>query len=157
MFKYPIIKNILSVVAVTLLGFALLNLTFILDFLFQTAVSKLVNLFTPVDLAMTYAWYPPLLQILFVVIIGLVSWLVFRSKLPVILKAAYLTIPTAVVLATVGIVLYRWPIAAYSLGGLLSAGTLYYFYRTTKPWLYFYAVILVSFAILVMGLTGAEI
>lgn len=155
--KNPIIKNILSAIAIALLGFVLLNLIFILDFLFVTAVTKIINLFTPTDLAMTYSWYPPVMQGLFIIIIGLVSWLVFRSKLGTCLKAAYLTIPTAVILATIGIFLYRWPVVSYSLGGLITIGALYYFYCTKKPWLYWYAVILVSITLLIMGITGTEI
>lgn len=157
MIKNPILKNILSVVAITFFGFVLLNLTFVLDFLFVTAITKLINLFTSIDLAITYGWYPPVMQGLFIITIGLVSWLVFRSKLGTFLKAAYLTIPTAIALATVGMSLYRWPVVVYSLSGLLVIITLYYFYRTKKPWLYWYAIIIVSFALLIMVLTGAEI
>jgi len=94
---------------------------------------------------------------LFVGVIGVISWFVFRSKLGVLYKAIFMTVPLAVVFATLGIFLYRWPIAAYSLGGLFAIGVLYYFYRTKQPWLYYYTVILIGITMLLVGLLGVEI
>jgi len=68
-----------------------------------------------------------------------------------------ITVPIAVVLVTIGMFLYRWPVVAYSVGSLFSVGILYYLYRTKQPWLYFYAVILVSLSLLTAGLFGIEI
>jgi len=157
MLKNPIFKNILQTLAVALFGFVLLNLTFLFDFLFQTLITRFINLFTQTDLMMTYGWYPPFLHILFMIVIGLVSWFIFKSRLGTFYKATYMTVPTAVVLATVGISLYLWPIAAYSLGALISIGILYYFYRTKQPWLYYYTVILIGITMLLVGLLGVEI
>ncbi len=157
MFKNPIVKNILSAVAVAGFGFILLNLTFLLDFLFQSLVLGFIKLFTPADLMMTYNWFPPMMHAFFMVVIGLISWPIFRSKFGVLYKAIYMTVPLAVVFVTLGIFLYRWPIAAYSIGSLFSIGILYYLYRTKQPWLYYYAVILVGLAMLLVGLVGVEI
>lgn len=151
------VKNILSAVAVAVFGCILLNLTFIFDFLFQTLVDTFVKLFSSADLNMTTSWYPGVKHALFVIIIGILSWFVFRTKLSMLYKAIFLTVPTAVALLTIGIFLLRTPIVAFALGGLLTAGVLYYFYRTKQPWLYYYAVILVGFAMAVVGLTGVEI
>jgi len=98
-----------------------------------------------------------MMHALFVVIIGLISWLVFRSKLGVLYKAIYMTVPLAVIFVTLGILLYRWPVVAYSLGSLFAIGVLYYFYHTKKPWLYYYTLILVGLAMLMVGLLGIEI
>jgi hypothetical protein len=68
-----------------------------------------------------------------------------------------MTVPLAVVFATLGIFLYRWPVAAYSIGSLLGIGVLYYFYRTKQPWLYYYTVILIGITMLLVGLLGVEI
>lgn len=157
MFKNPIVKNILSAVAVAVFGFILLNLTFMFDFLIQSLVKGLIELFTPVDLMTNFQWLPPAMHSLFAVIIGIISWLVFRSKLGVLYKAIYMTVPLAVVFATLGIFLGRWPVAAYSLGSLLSIGVLYYFYRTKQPWLYYYTLILVGLTFTIIGLFGVEI
>ena len=143
--------------AVAGFGFILLNLTFLFDFLFQTAVKGVIKLFTPVDLALTYIWFLPMMQVLFVVIIGFMSWLVFRSRLGVLFKAVYLTVPLSVLFVTMGILLYPWPAVAYVLGSVFSIGVLYYFYRSRQPWLYYYTLILISLSMLLVGLLGVEI
>lgn len=157
MFKNPIVKKTLSAVAVAIFGFILLNLAFLFDFLIQSLVDSVIKLFTPADINMDWSWFPSVKHAMFVVIIGLISWFVFRSKLGVFYKAIYMTVPLAVIFATLGMFLYPWPLIAYSLGGLFGIGVLYYFYRTKQPWLYYYTVILVGLVMLFMGLTGAEI
>ncbi|MBU4227794.1 hypothetical protein KJ813_02615 [bacterium] len=157
MFKNPIVKNILSALAVAVFGFILLNLAFIFDFLVQSVVKGLIELFTPVDFETNFQWLPPAMHGLFTVIIGIVSWFVFRSKLSTLYKAIYMTVPLAVVFVTLGIFLYRWPVAAYSLGSLLSIGVLYFFYRSKQPWLYYYTVILVGLVLAIFSLLGGEI
>jgi hypothetical protein len=151
------VREILSAIAVAVFGFILLNLTFIFDALYQGAIRGIIGLFMPLGPELQLYWFPPLMHISFVVVIGLISWLVFRSRLGVIYKAIYMTVPAAVVLVTTGMFLNHWPIAVYSLGGILTAGTLYFFYRTKQPWLYHYAVILVALAMAIFTLTGGEI
>jgi len=155
--KNPLVKNILSALAVAGFGFILLNLAFLFDFLFQSLVIGFVKLFTPVDFNMTSRWFPPLMHALFVIIIGLISWLIFRSKLGVLYKAIYMTVPLAVIFVTLGMFLGSLPVVVYSIGSLFSIGVLYYFYRTRKPWLYYYTLILVGVAMLLVGLLGIEI
>lgn len=159
MFKNPIVKNILSVLAVAGFGFVLLGLTFLFDFLFQSLIVGFIKLFIPVSVnpEMDYHWLPPMIQVLFMVVIGLISWFIFRSKLGVLYKAIYMTVPTAVALATIGIFLYRWPVVAFSMGGLFSVGVLYSFYRTKQPWIYYYTVILVATTLAIMTFVGVEI
>jgi hypothetical protein len=155
--KNPLVKNILSALAVAIFGFILLILTFLFDAIFQSLVDGIIKLFTPVDINMTWYWFPPIKHASFIVIISLISWLVFRSKLKVLYKAIYMTVPVATVLVTVGMFLYRWPIVVYSVGSLLCIGTLYYFYRTKQPWLYYYTVVLVGFTLAIFTLLGGEI
>ena len=155
--KNPIAKNILSAIVVAGFGFILLNIAFLLDFLFQSVIDAIVGLFTQADFNMNWYWFPPIKHAMFVIIIGLISWYVFHSKLSMLYKAIYMTVPLALVFATLGISLYRWPIIAYSLGSLFSIGVLYYFYHTKQLWLYYYTLILVSFTMLIVGLLGIEI
>jgi len=157
MFKNPLAKKILSALGVAVFGYVLLIFTFIFDALFQSLLRLIFRLFTPVDLMMTISWFAPLMHGLFLIVIGLISWVVFRSKLSVFLKAVYLPVPVAVGLATLGMFLNPWPAAVYSLGVLACLGVLYYFYRTKQPWLYYYSVILVGLAMLFVGLLGVEI
>ena len=154
-FKSPVVKNILSALAVAFFGLILLNLTFLFDALFQVVIRRFVRIFMPLN--PNAGLLPPLFHCSFVVVIGIISWCVFRSKLQVIYKATYMTVPVAVVLATVGIFLYPWRIISYSVGGLLCIGTLCVFYRTKQPWLYYYTVILVSLALTIFSLSGGEI
>lgn len=162
MFRNPIAKNILSAIAVAVFGFILLNLAFLFDFLIQSLVVRLIELITTVDFKTidfqtNFQWLPPAMHGLFMVIIGIISWLVFRSNLGRLYKAIYMTVPLAAGFLTLGIFLYRWPIAAYSIGSMLGIGILYFFYRTKQPWLYSYAVILVGLAMLLVGLLSVEI
>lgn len=151
------VRNILSALAVAVFGFLLLNLTFLFDFLFQSVVDVFVSLLTPVDFNMEWHWFPPLKHAMFVIIIGLISWLVFRSQVGILYKAIYLTVPVAVGLVTVGIFLYHWPIVSYSFGSFLCIGVLYYFYHSKQPWLYYYAVVLVGLTLAIFTLLGGEI
>lgn len=155
--KNSIAKNILSAAAVTIFGFILLNITFVVDFLFQSLIDKIINLFTSTDINMAWRWFPPTKHAMFMVVIGLISWLIFRSKLGVLYKAIYMTVPLAVIFATIGMFLGKWPMIAYPLGGLFSLGVLYYFYRTKRSWLYYYTVILISLVMLLVSLLGVEI
>ena len=155
----PLARNILPAIAVAGFGFILLNLAFIFDFLFQSAVLWFVRLFVRLsdDDLNIIGWIPPAMHLSFVIVIGLISWFVFRSKLRVLFKAIFMTVPTAVVLVTLGMFLYRWPLVSYSVGTLSSAAVLYCFYRTKQPWLYFYTVILISLTLFVFTLSGGEI
>lgn len=155
--KNEFIKNILSALAVAVFGFILLNLTFLFDFLFQSAIRGIVGLFIPLGPDMRLYWFPPLMHASFVVVIGLISWLVFRSKLKVLYKAIYMTVPLAVIFVTIGMFLYPWPIAVYLLGILFTIGILYYFYRTKQSWLYYYTLLLVGLTLTIFTLLGGEI
>jgi hypothetical protein len=155
--KKPVVKNILSALAVAFFGFILLNLAFMFDALFQGLIRALLGLFTPGDLFMGAPWFPPVMHVLFVILIGLISWFVFRSKLKVLFKAIYMTVPLAVVFVTIGMFLYPWPVISYLIGFFFGISLLYYFYRTKQPWLYYYAVILVGLTLAIFSLLGGEI
>ena len=155
--KNPTIKNILSALAVAVFGFILLNLTFILYYFFHSFIIKILRLFVTIGPESGPRWLPPLIHFSFLVFIGFISWFVLKSKMKVLLKTIYMTVPLAVLFVTLGIFLYNWPIAVYSLGALISAGILYYFYRTKQPWIYYYTLILVALALAIMTLMGVEI
>ena len=156
--KNKIIKNILSALAVAVFGFILLNVAFLFDFLFQSLLLGFFGIFVPIDLTdSNFSGVPPIMHILFIGLIGLISWFVFKSKLKVIYKAVYMTVPLAVVFVTIGMFFYQWPIVGYLLGILFGISVLYYFYRTKQPWIYYYTLILISFIMLIVGLFGVEI
>lgn len=153
MFRNPYVKNVLSALAVAFFGFILLNLIFIFDWLMQS----FIDLLFPYDFNMTRQWYLPIKHIIFIFIIALISWFIFKSKLREIYKAIYLVVPLAVVFVTTWMFLYRWPILAYSISIIIFGGIIFYFYRTKKNWLYYYALILISSVLLVMGLLRVDI
>jgi hypothetical protein len=138
---------------VALVGFVLLNLTFLL----YAAIVNAIGLFLPADFASTNSWYMPITMLVISICIIIGYWFVFKSKIKEIYKATLMTVPAAIILAIDGIELYRWPVIAYSVGVVLTLGILYYFYRTKRSWLYWFAVIIVAVVFLVMNLTSVEI
>jgi len=164
---HPIVKGILSILAVTVIGFFLLNLAFILDALFQGLIDAVVSIFYPIDYDMLFNyeavyWYPPLKHGLFVVLIGIISWYVFRSKLGDVWKATYMVVPMATVLLTIGIFTSvlpgaLWPLVSISLGTLFTLVVLYYLYRTKQPWIYYYSAMAMALTMLMVVLFGVEI
>jgi len=155
--KKPAVKNILSALAVAFFGFILLNIIFIFDALFTGLIMLILNLFLKGDLFTQYPWLPAVMHVLFVIIISLISWLVFRSKLRVLFKAIYMTVPLAVVFVTIGMSLYSWPAISYLIGFLFAILVLYYFYRTKQPWIYYFTLILISLVMLIGAILGTEI
>jgi len=156
--KSPTVKNILSAIAVPIIGFLLLNLVFILDFLFQPAVRRIFAFFgRDMNPEQNLFFIPPFLHILFAILILLISMFVLRSKLGPVWKAIYLTVPWAVALATLGILLHQKPIILAVIGLMLTISILVYLYRTKQPWIYYYSVILVAVVLSVFTLMGGEI
>ncbi|MFA6888481.1 MAG: hypothetical protein WC254_03215 [Candidatus Woesearchaeota archaeon] len=155
--KKPIIKNILFALAILMFGYILLILTFIFDTIYQGIIRNIAGSFLNLSPDSTLYWFSPVMHGSFVLIIWLISWFIFKSKLKKIYKAIYLVIPTAVVLVTLGMFLYHWPILVYTIGSLFCGSTLYYFYKTNQPWIYYYAVILVSITLAIFTVIGGEI
>lgn len=156
-FRNKFVKNILSAVAVVIFGFILLILTFLFDALFQSLIDGVIKLFTQTDINMVWYWFPSIKHAMFVIIIGLISWFVFKSKLGTFYKAIYMTVPLAVVFATIGMFLYQWPVIVYLLGGLFFFCVLYYLYKTKKSWLYYYTLVLIGILMLLIVLLGIDI
>jgi hypothetical protein len=117
----------------------------------------LIKPFVSANPPMGCYWFPPMMHAAFVALIGLISWAIFRTKIRALFKAIYLTVPTAVVLVTLGIFFYQLPVIPYLLGFLLIAGVLYCFYRTKQPWLYYYSVILIGLVLAIFTFLGGEI
>jgi hypothetical protein len=153
----PLTKKILSALAVAVFGFILLNIIFLFDALFQGLITAFARLFTPLDVNMKLYWFPPTKHILFAIIIWLIALPIFKSKLSTIYKAIYFVAPLAVTFATIGMFFYPWPIVVYSLGSLFFLGVLCYLYKTKQPWIYYYTLILISIAMLLVNLLGVEI
>ena len=155
--KNPAVRKILSALAIVFFGYILLNLTFILDALYQGIIRNIVGRFLPLGPDSNLYWFPPLMHGSFMIMIGLISGFVFKAKLKTLYKAVYLSVPVAVVLVTIGMFLSHWSIILYLFGSLLVLGTLYYFYYKKLSWLYYFTVIFWSAVLTVFTLLGGEI
>lgn len=153
----PWFKNVLMASAVIVFGFILLNLVFLLDVLFQSLLRQVIGLFVELGPETNIFWIPPLMHILFFALILLISFFILRSKLKTIYKAIFLIVPVATVLVTLGIFLYDFPFILYPLAVLLVLATLFVFYKTKQPWIYYFSVILISIALMIFTLAGGEI
>lgn len=151
------LKSALMALAVAVGGFLLFGLTFIFDFFVQSLVRIPLSMFLEGDFEMNVAWVPIFQHFFFVFVIAVISYLIFRSKIAVLLKAIYMTVPTGVALATVGMELYQWPAAVYLVCTVLTGTVLYYFYKTKQPWIYYFSVLLTASVMLLMTITGVEI
>jgi hypothetical protein len=152
-----IMYTILYILAIPIFGYILLGLTFLLDALFQGLIDFLINLFIHLNPNMTLYWYPPLKHSLFVVLIGIISWFIFKSELKDIYKAIYLFVPMATVYVTLGIFFYTIPFLPYILSFLVFLGVLHYIHKKKLSWIYYYSLLLISLLMLIVALAGVEI
>lgn len=151
------IKNkLLSVILITIfivfVGYALLNLAFLLNYGCSIFVGFVLGI-RPMSNALAII----LTELIFIAIIFLAAYYIFRSKWPTYLKATYLVVPLAVIYIFWAILFYRWPIISYSINGLLGLGGLYFLYRKHQPWEYWFSWIALSLTLLIFNLLGGEI
>lgn len=150
---HPRANNILAVLAIAVLGFILLNLVFLLNFL----LFRLSDIIIPHESVPSIPWYPFVRHVFFLLLILLLSWFILRTKLRPFYKAVYLTVPVAVTLATAGMLLYNWPVLTYVTGAFVTGGILFYLFRNRLHWYYYYTTLLVALTLLVFSLSGADI
>lgn len=153
------VQKILSVLAISLVGFILLNLTFLAAFYFSNLLDGIMGLFglTGETLNRDMYWYPPLRHFLFAVVVVVASLLIYKLKISDLIKAIYTPVPVATIMVTFGIFFYTIPALVYVMGGLFFLGALYYIYQTKQPWVYYYALISTTMLLLYGMLTGVEI
>lgn len=156
--KNKILKTILQILAVPFFSFILLNLIFVFDAIYQGFLRQLIlNPSVVAAMVIKGNWLPMAIHGSFLLIICLISWPILRSKLNTLIKAIYLTVPSAVVFVTVGIFLNRWPIIEYPIEGIIGFGIFYYLYTRKKPWLYYYSIALIGITLLIMAILKVDI
>ena len=140
-------------------GFILLNLTFLFDAIYRGLLRGFVSIFIPLNPETNIFWLPQLFHgsFIIIIIISIISWFVFKSKLKSFYKATYMTVPLAVVYATIGIFFYQWQLIVYLLGTLFSLFILYYFYKTRQQGIYYYTLILMNFTMFMVLFLRVEI
>jgi len=135
-------KNTLSLLAVAAGGFILFNLAFILAaFVINATMSVLGT-------AQNEA--PPVVgRVLYLLLIFLISWFVFRSRLNEIIKAAFLAMLLMVIIVMAGLSLYqqsKW--IAIGIGAVIICAVLSYLHKKKLSWLYYFS----AFYVAILGL-----
>jgi hypothetical protein len=145
----PWLKTLLSILTIIIGGFLLFNLAFILVAL----IMGLVGLISGSNNT------PSITGIVILIILLLVlSWFIFKSKLPTLIKATYLSMPLMVILMTIGISLYQQPQwIIYLIGAAIVISILLYLIFKKLSWLYFISTIYVALLALYISIAGIEI
>lgn len=138
----PYQKNALSVLAVAAGGFILFNLAFILAAIVINASMSF--------LGMAENAAPPAVgRVVYLLLIFLISWLIFRSRLNLIIKASFLAMLLMVILVLAGLSLYqysKW--ITIGIGAVIICTVLFYLHKKKLSWLYYFS----TFYVAVLGL-----
>jgi hypothetical protein len=149
MVRKPWQKALLSMVTIVAGGFVLFNLSFLLAVLVTYAIKAVSGGVAEVE--------PYALGVYFV-LLGILSWFIFRSKLNDLLKALYLTMPLMTVLVGVGIALNAQPkwirLAA---GAVAVFAVLAYLVKRKLSWMYVFAAVFVGVMGLIIVLANIQI
>jgi hypothetical protein len=144
-------KSILSILVILVGGFMLFILAFLLAAFAINATTSVLGIAPNVA--------PPVLgRVLYLLLISLISWFVFRSRLKDIIKATFLTMPLMVILVMVGISLYqqsKWMIAG--IGAVIICAVLSYLYKKKLSWLYYFSTFYVVVLALCVMLFNVQI
>ncbi len=148
-------KNVLQAAAVAAGGFVMWNVAFILAAGVINGFNWLARLLAGnKDFAvnMMYGGY------LYVIIILVISWFIFKSKLPTLAKAIYLPMPLMVLLLFQGIRLYEQPQwIPITIGAIIVCLVLLYLYKKKLSWLYYFATLYTGAMALYIILSGIDI
>ncbi len=135
-------KNVLSLFIIVFGGFILFNAAFLLAAFVINASMSIMRM--PQNAAPHF-----LSRALYLILIFMISFGIFNSKLNTIVKATFLTMPLMVVLVMIGLVLYQQSKFLITLiGALIVSALLLYLYKKKLPWQYYFA----TFYVAVLGL-----
>lgn len=141
------IKKGLLIIAVPLLGFLLLCITYYSFCWLDNGINYISN--GTMD--------PSITQAVFLLIIALVSIAIYRSKIRDEFKGIYTIVPTAVAFGTIFRLLFDWPIAAYAINFIIFFVEIFLLYALKKSLIYYYSVILVVVTLMIMIILGIKI
>lgn len=133
-------KNVLSIIFVVVIGFVLFNIAFLLASVVINTVDRIVG---------RQGETPQIGLYIFLVIILIISWFIFRSRLNDLIKATYLALPLMTVLLLEGILLYTQPQwLTLLVGAAIIGAVLFYLIKKKLSWLYYFS----TFYVLVLGI-----
>jgi len=147
--KFTGVHLAFHLVAIVVGGFILFNLGFVF--------AAFVTLGTRIVLGPVLG-SPLLGRLIFLLLISVLSGVIFKSKLPVVAKATYMTLPLITLLIIVGITLFGSPVwITIFLDGLIIGAVLFFLKRNHFTWQFYFAVFYVTSIMLFIGLTGLDI
>lgn len=131
-------KNVLSVLTIVVGSFILFNIAFLLTALVVKASMSI--------LVMTHnAAAPVLSKVISLIVILLISWVIFKSRLNTLVKATFLTIPLMVVLVMVVIALYgQSKLLTAVVGFAIISAVLLFLKKKKLSWQYYFATFYVA-------------
>jgi len=148
-------KNILSMLVIVGIGFVLFNVAFFIAYLVSEAYDIIIMPFADrfsIASAIHFSWH-----YLYIFIVLMLSWFVFRTRLNDLAKASFSTMPMVVVLAEVGVQFYRFPFLVWVIGVVFVCAVILFLYNTKRSWLYYFATIFVVAVVIFAMLSGMEI
>ncbi|EKD56512.1 MAG: hypothetical protein ACD_58C00167G0015 [uncultured bacterium] len=146
----------LQVLAILVFGIVLLILVFGFCALVYTTCDRILG--TGHELEPRLNWQYHVLRVsIFIGLIAVTTYYVYKSKLIAIYKATWTMVPTAIALVSIGILTYQRPYLSYTLGSVVILGILAYLYNARKSWMYYLSILFVAIALLIMGITGTDI
>ena len=151
------VARIIQAALVALLGFALLNAAFILDFLYQSAIKSIVVLFMEPWEFNSLEWLRTIMNLSFMALMLLAAYLVLKSGFHVVIKAAFLAVPTATVLLITYITLYPRNTLAISACVIEFLAAFAVMLRKRPHWLHFFSFLLTAASLAAMALLGIDI
>lgn len=151
------VARIIQAALVALLGFALLNAAFMLDFLYQSAFARIAALFMNPEEFHRLEWLRTIMNLSFMALMLLAAYLVLKSGFHVVIKAAFLAVPTATVLLITYITLYPRNTLAISACVIEFLAAFAVMLRKRPHWLYFFSFLLTAASLAAMALLGIDI
>ena len=148
-------KDVLSALSIVAGGFILFNIAFMLAAGIINGLNWILSLFAGnKDFAvnMRFGMY------LFAIIVLIISWFIFKSKLPTLVKAIYLPMPLMVLLIMEAIHLFELPKwVPISVGSVIIGAVLLYLYKKKLSWLYYFATLYTGVLALCIAIFNIEI
>ena len=136
--------KLLSGLVIFIGGFILFNIAFVSAAFIMNTTNKLLGLDENAAPHIIGA-------LIFLLLLALLSWLIYRSKLDKLLTATALTVPLMVLFTIIGMQLYEQPKwVPFLLGSAIVSGLSFFLYKKKSPWEYYFAVISVSIIGIVM-------
>ena len=145
-------KNILSVLFIVVGGVILFNLAFLLTAFVTNAVISFSGMSSQSGVLNNIG------RIISLLLILLISWSVFRSRLNDTIKATFLTMPLMVMLVIIGIGLYQQSkLIIAGIGAVLIFAVILYIHKKKLSWLYYFSTSYVAALAFYIMLSGMDI